>query len=41
MAENGDIKAHSDTYQGFLTLLKWGTAATLIAAAIVVFVIAN
>ena len=41
MAEHGDMKMHSETYKGFLTLLKVGTGASLVVAAIVVFLLAN
>ncbi|MCJ8157166.1 aa3-type cytochrome c oxidase subunit IV [Sphingomonas sp. LaA6.9] len=41
MADNGDMQMHDQTYHGFLTLLKVGTAASIILAAIVIFVIAN
>ena len=39
MAQNGDLKAHEQTYSGFTSLLKWGTLATAIVAIIVVFLI--
>ncbi|HEV2568171.1 MAG TPA: aa3-type cytochrome c oxidase subunit IV [Sphingomonas sp.] len=41
MAQNGDLKAHQQTYSGFTALLKWGTAATAVVAIIVVFLIAG
>ncbi|MBK7163399.1 aa3-type cytochrome c oxidase subunit IV [Sphingorhabdus pulchriflava] len=40
MAGNQDIRAASETYTGFLSLLKWGTIAAVIVTAIVVLVIA-
>jgi hypothetical protein len=43
-ADNGvqmDQKAHEKTYGGFITMLKIGTAITVITAAIVIFLIAN
>lgn len=36
-----DNKAHEKTYAGFLTMLKIGTAISVITAAIVVLLIAN
>ena len=36
-----DIKAHEGTYKGFLWLMKWGTIASAIVAAIVVLIIAS
>lgn len=45
MATNGEVQkefqAHAATYEGFLTLFKVGTAASLFVAAIVVLLIAN
>jgi hypothetical protein len=41
MAQNGDLKAHEQTYSGFTALLKWGTVASAIVAIIVVFLIAG
>ena len=41
MAENGDIRAHENTYHGFLALLKWGTLGVAIITAFVVFLIAK
>lgn len=40
MAQTGDIKAHQQTYGGFMRLLKIGTIVTVILAAIVVWLIA-
>jgi hypothetical protein len=40
MAETGEMKAHDQTYGGFLRLLKVGTIASAIAAAFVVWLIA-
>ena len=40
MAGNGDLSAHEDTYNGFLTLVKWGTIIVLLLAALVVWLIA-
>jgi hypothetical protein len=43
-AEQGngmDQKAHVATYTGFLNMAKWGTIATAIVVAVVVFIIAS
>lgn len=39
MAGQQDMKAANQTYSGFLGLMKWGTAATIAVAALVVFLI--
>ena len=41
MAQDGDLKAHRQTYSGFTSLLKWGTVATAIVTIVVVFLIAG
>jgi hypothetical protein len=41
MAETGDMKAHEQTYTGFIGLLKWGTVASAIVAAFVVYLLAS
>lgn len=45
MAANGDsgfeMEAHEGTYSGFTVLMKWGTIASLAAAAVVVLLIAS
>ena len=45
MAAEGDLEkeavVHQRGYESFLTLLKWGTALSLIVAAFVVLVISN
>lgn len=46
MAETGDnhgteIKAHSETYSGFASMMKWGTLATILVTALVVFLISK
>lgn len=41
MAEHGDIQAHSKTYEGFVGLIKWGTIASFLVAAVVVLLIAG
>ncbi len=40
MAQSGDMKAHENTYGGFMRMLKVGTIATVIIAALVVWLIA-
>ena len=37
----GDLQAHEKTYSSFLSLLKFGTAASFVVAAIVIFLIAR
>mgnify|MGYP006302288863 CR=1 FL=1 len=41
MASGNDMKAATSTYGGFTSLIKWGTIACLLAAAVVVIVISN
>ena len=41
MAGNGDMKAHSETYESVMSLLKWGAIGTFIIGAIVVVLIGN
>lgn len=41
MASGNDMKAATATYGGFITLVKVGTIASVIAAAFVVFLIAS
>jgi Bacterial aa3 type cytochrome c oxidase subunit IV len=41
MAGNGDFKAHEETFSGVMNMLKWGTVATVIIVAFVVFLIAS
>ena len=41
MADDGNIRAHEQTYTGFLSLLKWGTIGVAIIAAFVVFLISK
>ncbi|MEG3181487.1 aa3-type cytochrome c oxidase subunit IV [Sphingomonas sp. LT1P40] len=40
MAQSGDMKAHENTYGGFMRMLKVGTIVTVILAALVVWLIA-
>ena len=39
--QNGDLKAHEGTYLSFLSMLKMGSIATAVIAAIVIFLIAH
>ncbi len=41
MAGNGDYKAHEETFSSVMNILKWGTIATVIIVALVVFLIAS
>lgn len=41
MAGNGDMKAHQQTYDGFVGLLKWGTIASALVVALVVYLLAS
>lgn len=36
-----DYPAHERNYGGFLSLLKWGTIASLLVAALVIYIISN
>ena len=38
---HGDMRAHQETYSGVMGMLKWGTVASAIVAAIVIFLIAG
>jgi hypothetical protein len=38
--QNKDFQAHHSTYGGFLGLVKWGTVATCLVAAFVIWLIA-
>jgi Bacterial aa3 type cytochrome c oxidase subunit IV len=38
---HGDMRAHLETYSGVMGLLKWGTVAAAIVAAIVILLIAG
>ncbi len=37
----GDMRAHEQTYAGVMGMLKWGTVASAIVAAIVILLIAR
>ena len=39
MASGNNMKAHKATYEGFLGLVKWGTPAVALIAALVIFLI--
>ncbi len=41
MAHSGDMKAHDNTYGGFLRMLKVGTIISALAAMLVIFLIAS
>jgi Bacterial aa3 type cytochrome c oxidase subunit IV len=40
LAGNQDIRAASETYSGFLSLLKWGTIVSVAVTVLVVLIIA-
>ena len=40
-SDNSNLKAHAQTYDGFLGMLKWGTIVVVIATAFVVGLIAS
>ncbi len=41
MATGNDIKGATSTYSGFISLMKIGTIASVVVAAVVVLLIAN
>lgn len=41
MAGNGDMKAHRETYEGVMSLLKWGTVACALVGMVVILLIAS
>lgn len=41
MASEGNIESAAQTYEGFVSLMKWGTVASAVVAAIVVVLIAS
>ncbi|HEX7742528.1 MAG TPA: aa3-type cytochrome c oxidase subunit IV [Sphingobium sp.] len=41
MASEGNMESASQTYSGFVSMVKWGTIACAILAAIVVVLIAS
>ncbi len=38
---HGDMRAHQETYSGVMGMLKWGTVASAIVAALVILLIAG
>ena len=40
MASGNDMKAATETYGGFITMVKWGSVLTAIVTAFVIFLIA-
>ncbi len=41
MAGGGDMKAHRETYEGVMSLLKWGAVASFVIGAIVIVLIGS
>jgi len=41
VAGQSDIKSATQTYSGFIAMMKWGTVATIAVAALVVLLIAS
>ena len=41
MANEGDFKAHKDTFNGVMVMIKWGAVATVLTTALVIFLIAS
>jgi len=41
MAEENNITDAKETYSGFLTFLKWGTAVSVAVTALIVLIIAS
>ena len=41
MASEGNMKSATQTYAGFVSLMKWGTIASAAVAALVVVLIAH
>jgi hypothetical protein len=39
MASNNDMKAHEGTYAGVMSMLKWGTIASVLVTALVIILI--
>ncbi|WP_374529551.1 aa3-type cytochrome c oxidase subunit IV [Novosphingobium sp.] len=39
MAGGNNMKAHTATYEGFIGMLKWGTLATVLVTALVIYLI--
>ncbi|WP_062117959.1 MULTISPECIES: aa3-type cytochrome c oxidase subunit IV [Sphingobium] len=41
MASEGNMESANQTYAGFVSLVKWGTIASVVLAAIVVLLISS
>ena len=41
MAIDGELNRHEQTYSGFTSMLKWGTAGCFLAVLIIIFLIAS
>lgn len=41
MAQNHDLGPAKETYEGFITLFKWGTIVAAVVTALVVLIIAS
>lgn len=41
MASEGNMKSATQTYEGFVSIMKWGTIASAVVAALVVVLIAS
>lgn len=41
MASEGNMESANQTYTGFVSLVKWGTIASVVLAAIVVLLISS
>ncbi|MEY3657340.1 MAG: Bacterial aa3 type cytochrome c oxidase subunit [Pseudomonadota bacterium] len=41
MAGNNDLKAQKQTYEGVMSMLKWGTIASALLAILVIILIAG
>ncbi|UZK64970.1 aa3-type cytochrome c oxidase subunit IV [Sphingomonas sp. M1-B02] len=39
--DNANLQAHEQTWAGFTAMMKWGTVATALVAAFVVFLLAS
>ncbi len=41
LGDQQDISSAKETYAGFMSMLKWGTIATVVVTALVVLIIAS
>ncbi len=41
MADGNDMKMHEGTYSGFVGLVKWGSIATVLVTAFVIYMISK